>query len=92
MKSLRISALMLALSAFSIGSIPSHAQQEIDPDHFDQPIAASTHVRSGKLQSHHSATATQRRNNKRVAGAPSYKAHPRQNARQTYGSSDVLGN
>ena len=43
MKSLRISALMLALGAFAISSIPAHAQQEVDPDHYDRsPAPAQT--------------------------------------------------
>jgi len=61
MKSLRIPAFMLALGAFSICSNPAHAQQEVDPDHFDQPSAFSTHVQSSRLRSHHSTAAAQRR-------------------------------
>ena len=66
MKSLRISALMLALSAFSIGSIPAHAQQEIDPDHFDQPATAKAAVKAPV----HSATA-----HKQVRGKTSAANH-----------------
>jgi|SRR6516225_670159 hypothetical protein len=61
MKSLRISALMLALGAFSICSVPAHAQQEVDPDHFDQPNTLWTHARGSKTQGHRDVTATQHR-------------------------------
>jgi len=91
MKSLRISALMLALGVSSICSMPTQAQQEVDPDHFDRPIAASTHVRGAKTQGHHGVTTPQPRTNKKLAAAPSRKAHHTQNLRQTSGSSDTLG-
>ena len=45
MKSSRISALMIALGAFSICLIPAHAQQEIAPAHFDQPSTSKTQAR-----------------------------------------------
>ena len=48
---------MLALGAFSIFSRPAHAQQEVDPDHFDQPIAASSNIRDVKMEVHHKAPA-----------------------------------
>jgi hypothetical protein len=74
MKSLRISALILALGAFSICPVPTHAQQEIEPDHFDQSSALSTHVHRSKTQSHHSASAAPRQTNKKLASARSHKA------------------
>jgi hypothetical protein len=40
MKVIRKSALILALGAFSICAIPAHAQQEVDPDHYDRPFPA----------------------------------------------------
>jgi hypothetical protein len=73
MKSLRISALILALGAFSICSIPAHAQQEVDPDHFDQPSVVSTHIQGSKTQSHHSAAVAQLRSNKKLASAHAHK-------------------
>jgi len=91
MKALRISALMLAVPVFSICSIPVHAQQEIDPDHFDQPTAASMHARGAKTQSHHSTTAAKPPSGRKVATAPSRKTHSRQNTHRTSGSNDVLG-
>lgn len=91
MKSLRVSALMLVLGAFSICSIPAHAQQELDPDHFDRPGASSTHVRGSKTQSHRVATAAQPGGSKKLFSAPSHRAHHRQNARPTSGSNDIVG-
>ena len=75
MKSFRICTLMLALGTSAICSIPAHAQQEVDPDHFDQPSRFSKHVRDSKSQSHHSATAAQRSTNRRLASAHSHNAH-----------------
>jgi hypothetical protein len=89
MKSLRISALMLALGAFSICSVPAHAQQEVDPDHFDQPNTLWTHARGSKTQGHRDVTATQHRTNKKLARVASRKAHYPQNARQASGSKDI---
>jgi len=91
MNSLRIWALMLVLGAFSIFSMPAHAQQEVDPDHFDQPIAASSHVRGTKTGGHHKALAVERRSSKQTTSARLHKAHPRHNTREVPGSGDVLG-
>jgi len=88
MKSLRMSAL-LVLGTLSICILPVQAQQEVD--HFDQPIAASTHVRSGKTQSHDRAKATQRRRYKEIADASSHKQHTRQTARQISSGKDAPG-
>lgn len=74
MKSLRICSLMLALGTFSICSIPAHAQQDVDPDHFDQPSTFSSHVRGSNPQSHHTATAAQRRANQKRASAHSHQS------------------
>jgi len=91
MKALRISALMLAVAVFSICSIPVLAQQEVDPDHFDQPTVASTHARSAKTQNHHSANTPQRNTNKKLASAPSHKTNPPRNARRISNGSETLG-
>jgi len=56
MKSLRALVLMLAVGAFASFSMPAHAQQEVDPDHFDQP-SAQANVHGSKAQSHYKATA-----------------------------------
>ena len=91
MKSLRLSALMLALGVFSTFSMPAHAQQEVDPDHFDQPVAASSHVRNAKTDSNHKMTAVQGRSSKQTTSARLHKAHPQQNSRQVSGNGEALG-
>jgi len=40
MKSLRNLVLMLAIAAVSFSATQAFSQQEIDPDHYDQPLAA----------------------------------------------------
>jgi len=82
---------MLALGAFSICSAPAHAQQEVDPDPFDQPSTLWTHARGSKMQGHRDVTVAQRRTNKELARAASHKSHHPQNARQTSGSKDIRG-
>ena len=74
MKSLSICFLMLVLGTFSICSISARAQQEVDPDHFDQPSTFSKHVRGPNPQSHHTATAAQRRGNRKRANAHSHQS------------------
>lgn len=53
MKSLRILVLILA-----VGALPPllMGQQEVDPDHFDQP-AAQANANTAKAQTNHRATA-----------------------------------
>ena len=51
MKSLKALVLTLAVGTFPGFLMQAHAQQEVDPDHFDQPVAQA------KAQSHHKATA-----------------------------------
>ena len=72
MKSLKICSLMLALGTSSIWSIPVHAQQDVDPDHFDQPSTFSRHVQGSNPQSHHTATAAERLANRERASAHSH--------------------
>ena len=91
MKGLRISALMLAVAVFSICSIPAHAQQEVNPDHFDLPTVASTHARSVKTQNHLSANTTERKTDKKLASAPSHKTNPPRNTRRVSSGSETLG-
>ncbi len=72
MKSLRISALMLALGAFATCSIPAHAQQEVDPDHYDRlPAPAQTQA----VQNQHKTTAQQHHSNVKLASKHTRKAH-----------------
>ena len=74
MKSLSICSLMVALGAFSICSIPAHSQQEVDPDHFDDPSTLSKHVRGSNPQSRHTATAARRRANRKLASPHSHQS------------------
>ena len=57
MRSLRMLVLMLAVGVFPVFLIQAHGQQEIDPDHFDQPTAAKANVHTLKAQTNHHATA-----------------------------------
>ncbi len=69
MKSLRAMVLMLAVGALAGFSIPAHAQQEVDPDHFDQPRVQAKVNGDSKAQSQHKAMAAhnQRRSNVKLA-------------------------
>ena len=65
MKSLRTMVVTLAVAIVSFGALPAFSQQEVDPDHFDQPVAsrpaarsashktAAQHVKHGKTQASH---------------------------------------
>ncbi len=57
MKSLRMLVLMFAVGAFSPFLMQAHAQQEVDPDHFEQPAAAQAKVSPSKAQASHHASA-----------------------------------
>lgn len=59
MKSLRTLALMLAIAAVSLSAKQSFGQQEIAPDHFDQPIAAKAAAKAPahKITAQHHANA-----------------------------------
>lgn len=61
MKSLRIAALILAVGAFPLFSMQAHAQQEVDPDHFDQP-SAQISAHGSRAQNSHKAVAAHNRN------------------------------
>jgi hypothetical protein len=73
MKSLRKAVLLFALGAFSICSLPGYAQQEVDPDHYDQPAAASAQVKPAS--SHPKATANQHHSNVKLASKRTHKTH-----------------
>ncbi len=57
MKSLRLLVLMI----FAVGLIQVHAQQEIDPDHFDQP-ASRVSAHSAEHGGHSTAQNRHKRN------------------------------
>jgi len=78
MKNLRIAALTFALGAFAICSLPVQAQQEVDPDHFDQS-SAPAHAQVS-AQSHHKNMASQHHSNMKLASKHSHKAHSHRQA------------
>ena len=65
MKSLRTMILMFAVAVVSFSALPAFSQQEVDPDHFDQPVASKSvaksashktvaqHAKHGKTQASH---------------------------------------
>jgi hypothetical protein len=46
MKTLRMTVLMLAVAAVSFSSTQAFSQQEVDPDHYDQPVVAKPAVKA----------------------------------------------
>jgi len=56
--------LLLTIAAVSMSATSSFAQQEIDPDHYDQPIAAKSTV---KAPVHKSAAQKQKAGKAHVA-------------------------
>jgi hypothetical protein len=64
---------MLAVGTFPGLLMQAHAQQEVDPDHFDQPVAQA------KAQNHYKATAhNQHHSNVKLASKHSAgKSHHR---------------
>ena len=73
MKSLRALVLMLAVGAFPGLLMQVHAQQEVAPDHFDEPIAQAN-VQSSKAQNQHKATAAHNQNHGNVKLAGKHSA------------------
>jgi len=65
MKSLRTMILMFAVAVVSLSALPAFSQQEVDPDHYDQPVASKSvaksashktvaqHPKRGKTQTSH---------------------------------------
>ena len=53
MKSLRTMILVLAVAAVSFSAKQAFSQQEVDPDHFDQPVAAKTATTAHKASAQH---------------------------------------
>ena len=60
MKSLRTVVLMLAVAAVPFSATMAFGQQEVDPDHFDQPVAAKAAAKAPahKVTAQHHAQAT----------------------------------
>ena len=55
MKSLRTMVLVLAVAAVSFSAKQAFSKQEVDPDHFDQPVAAKTATTAHKASAPHHA-------------------------------------
>ena len=53
MKLFRLLAFMLAIGVFPSFSILAQAQQEVDPDHYEQAPAAQANVHGSKAQGDH---------------------------------------
>jgi len=68
MKSLRALVLTLAVGTFPGFLMQAHAQQEVDPDHFDQPVAQA------QAQNHHKATAAHNQHHSNVKLASKHSA------------------
>ncbi len=56
MKSLRMFVLTLVVGVFPVFLMQAHGQQEVDPDHFDQPPVAKANVHTLKAQTNHRST------------------------------------
>jgi hypothetical protein len=67
MKSLRMLVLMFAVGAFSPFLMQANAQQDVDPDHFDQAPAAQANV--SKAQPTHHAIAANKQGHKHARTA-----------------------
>jgi len=76
---------MFAVGAFSPFLMQAHAQQEVDPDHFDQPAVAKANVNTLKAQTNHHATAAdyQARKHVRTASKRSGRKQPNHQQVQT---------
>jgi len=75
MKLPRVFALVIAFGVLSICSSPAHAQQEVDPDHFDQPQTFVTYAQAASSRHLKNPTVVQGRSNKELTGAHSGKRH-----------------
>jgi hypothetical protein len=73
MKSLRTMVLVLAVAAVSFSAKQAFSQQEVDPDHFDQPVAAkrtpTAHKASAHQRAHGRATLASKRSKHRHSKA-----------------------
>ncbi|MGO9564882.1 MAG: hypothetical protein ACLPPV_19740 [Candidatus Korobacteraceae bacterium] len=74
MKSLRFLTLLIAVAAVAVCPARVYGQQEVDPDHFDQPIAQSrsSHNVAKAAPTHHHPQSANARIASRHAGS---KAH-----------------
>jgi hypothetical protein len=92
MKSIRISALMLVLGISPLCSLYARAQQEVDPDHFDPPLAAQVHGQRSKVHKSNRAAVTRHRANVMLASKSPHNSNHHWQARQPARSGDLLNN
>jgi len=77
MKSVRAIVLMLAVAAVSFNATQAFSQQEVDPDHYDQPLAAKPAV---KAPAHKVSASNHARSNKTLASKRSKQRRTRATA------------
>ncbi len=73
MKSLRFLVLLMAVAVVPMLSVRAHAQQEVDPEHFDQATAAITASKSHNPK----AAAVRRHSQAHAKMASRHKVHHR---------------
>jgi hypothetical protein len=75
-KIFRLMAFFLALGAFPLFLVPAQAQQEIDPDHYDQTASPQAGAHREKARSGHKMSSAHHQANgdTRVASKHSVKA------------------
>jgi hypothetical protein len=66
---------MLAIAVFPSFSILAQAQQEVDPDHFEQAPVAQANPHGSKAQGAHKAVSVDHRSHARMASKHSGKAN-----------------
>ncbi|MGB7554014.1 MAG: hypothetical protein WBM04_06555 [Candidatus Korobacteraceae bacterium] len=77
MKLFRLLTLILAIGVFSAFPMHAFAQQEVDPDHYDQPAAVQANAHGSKAQGNHKMASAhhQGQNHTRLASKHSGKAN-----------------
>ncbi len=76
MKLFRLLTLTLAIGVFPAFLMQAQGQQEVDPDHYDQPAAVQVNAHGSKAQGDHKiANAHQGQNHTRLASKHSGKAN-----------------
>ena len=72
MKFLRTMVLMLAVMVVSFSGTQVFAQQEVDPDHYDQPVAEKS---AAKTPAHKVSAGNHARGHKKLASKRSRQHH-----------------
>lgn len=77
MKLPRIFVLVLALGVVPALSLQAFGQQEIDPDHFDQPAVAGNYAHSVTLSDHQAKATGHHHKSVKMASRHSHSRHHR---------------